>query len=826
MSQTLTYIMGADNRALVDNVQDFHIDWNEQRNDNWITARQWEDGMRQVFVNIKNQDGTPFDLTGCNVWFEGFLPKSAKGDFRVIDDEGYVPIDESAGRFRFDMPKQAFPLAGSYRQAFFRILKNGNSVTTLEFDLKVLADKVVTGLVPRDWISPFERIADELLASFKQHTADADKVLNDFQNKVTDLINELNRQGSATTSMLVGLQNRIGELESRVDDDNDKINNMFDDFNNKINKQIEDFKNQTNQYIKNLQVDSNATAYNTVADMQHDNKLKVGNMAHTFGYYAPNDGGGADYRILDHPDGFSIGLDNHLWAQQINYTDNNYYDEISYSIDRDHNYHTTCYTVTIPKVDKHGNTIMPEMNYHQNWISSNLWARQYHTTLTLNGDASIRIGPGETYMNGNIISGGKIVHQADASKQYPDRMKSLAIMNDRSIREYQAGTSAQQMLNDGAQVAFTVYYSLVKNGQKSGYANSDNDQTDNLRAGGRVTEHYPALGLGERPDGTWIVIGCDGRSMVDDGLTADQLAQKFIDAGCTNAWRMDGGGSTSINVRESKINKNMDDNGATDRNLQWTFDIHKNTAADNANSLAMSKIGEEKQNLYRAIMYDIKTFYESDTAILGYRKLNSEDELNSFIYELSSRLNESQYVNGAKLTGILTVKYWGSSIAKALGTDNGSMDFAYVYTCTGGNHLHGKLVITSLTDPRITCWKQFANEQNPKWSQWMVDGLAEEVNVSASGSVKNLHVTKSGNQVQIDCEINVASNTWTDYITGLPLPGFDNQKFTVWGDGQNKQGFATVSRGGKLTMRADTNDNYPVHYVYLTTAKKDYKVNY
>ena len=219
--------MGADNRALVDNVQDFHIDWNEQRNDNWITARQWEDGMRQVFVNIKNQDGTPFDLTGCNVWFEGFLPKSAKGDFRVIDDEGYVPIDESAGKFRFDMPKQAFPLAGSYRQAFFRILKNGNSVTTLEFDLKVLADKVVTGLVPRDWISPFERIADELMQSFKDHTAqadkvlndhiaNADKVLNDFQNKVTDLINELNRQGSATTSMLTGLQNRIGDRESVV----------------------------------------------------------------------------------------------------------------------------------------------------------------------------------------------------------------------------------------------------------------------------------------------------------------------------------------------------------------------------------------------------------------------------------------------------------------------------------------------------------------------------------------------------------------------------------------------------------------------------------
>ena len=444
MSQTLTYVIGADNRALVDNVQDFHIDWNEQRNDNWITARQWEDGMRQVFVNIKNQDGTPFDFTGCNVWFEGYLPKSAKGDFRVIDDEGYVPIDESAGKFRFDMPKQAFPIAGSYRQAFFRILKNGESVTTLEFDLKVLADKVITGLVPRDWISPFERIADELLDSFKKHTADADKVLNDFQNKVTDLINELNRQGSATTSMLNGIQNRIADLEDKIKRDDLVTKPQLDEFEKHINELIEN--------------NSASSAYNTVADMQQDGKLKAGDMAETFGYHQVNDGGTSIYKITDKPDNFAIKLNNGLWAEQINKTGDNYYGDISYSIDRDHRYHTTCYTITIPKQDYFGEMIMPEMNYHPEWISPNAWARQYHSTVTLNGDASIRIGPGETYMNGNIISGGKIIHEADPSKTYPDRMKSLAIMADRSIREYQAGTSAQQMLNDGAQVAFTVYY--------------------------------------------------------------------------------------------------------------------------------------------------------------------------------------------------------------------------------------------------------------------------------------------------------------------------------------------------------------------------------
>lgn len=812
MSQTLTYVMGADNRALVDNVQDFHIDWNEQRNDNWITARQWEDGMRQVFVNIKNQDGTPFDLTGCNVWFEGFLPKSAKGDFRVIDDEGYVPIDESAGKFRFDMPKQAFPLAGSYRQAFFRILKNGNSVTTLEFDLKVLADKVVTGLVPRDWISPFERIVDELMQSFKDHTAQADKVLNDFQNKVTDLINELNRQGSATTSMLNGIQNRIAELEDKIKRDDLVTKPQLDEFEKHINELIEN--------------NSASSAYNTVADMQQDGKLKAGDMAETFGYHQANDGGTSIYKITDKPDNFAIKLNNGLWAEQINKTGDNYYGDISYSIDRDHRYHTTCYTITIPKQDYFGEMIMPEMNYHSEWISPNAWARQYHSTVTLNGDASIRIGPGETYMNGNIISGGKIIHEADPSKTYPDRMKSLAIMADRSIREYQAGTSAQQMLNDGAQVAFTVYYPLVKNGQKSGYANTDNDTTDNLRAGGRVTDHYPALGIGEKSDGTWIVIGCDGRSIDEDGLMADELAQKFVEAGCVNAWRMDGGGSESINYRGAKLNRNYDDNGFTDRKLQFTFDIRKPTAADNSNSYATAAAGEQKLNLFRQIMYPLNTFLMSSFAILGNTKVNNADELENFVNEVAYRLNESQMTQGAHLTGILTIPFTNSAIAQALGYPNLSGDFQWDYTCTAGNHNTGMFTVKGVNDHQFQAFRQFTKLKEPHWSKWYA--MNQTVSVAGpngTGEVSNLVVHRYGNYVEFSCKIASNSNTWKSYITGLPLPPNDGPSMSVFGESQNHIGFFNLDKGGKLNLRADTNDSYNIHYTYLAKGP-DYDIPY
>lgn len=297
MSQTLTYVMGADRRVHVKDIQDFKIDFSDD-NHNWVQARQFERGMRQVFVNIVNEDGTPFDLTGCNVWFEGLLPKTADGDFRVIDDDGYVPLDPTAGKFRFDMPGHAFTVAGSYRQAFFRILKNGNSVTTLEFDLDVLADKVIDGLVPRDWIGPFEKIADQLVDSLQKHTNDADNILADFQKKVGDLIAQLNQQGSTTTSMLTELQNRIGDLETKI-----KQDGLF------TQAEADQFK----KTVLSVTVNS----FENVDAMSKSTDLSSGTTAKTQGYYAKGDGGAATYRIVSAPTDFTVKLDNGLYADPV-----------------------------------------------------------------------------------------------------------------------------------------------------------------------------------------------------------------------------------------------------------------------------------------------------------------------------------------------------------------------------------------------------------------------------------------------------------------------------------------------------------------------------
>lgn len=307
MSQTLTYVIGGDRRANVDNIQDFKVDFGND-NQNWVQARQFERGMRQVFVNVVNEDNTPFDLTGCNVWFEGLLPKTASGDFRVIDSDGYVPLDPSAGKFRFDMPGQAFTVAGSYRQAFFRIVKNGNSVTTLEFDLDVLADKVIDGLVPKDWIGPFEQIADQLVDDLQKHTDAADKIISDFQQKVTDLVNQLNQQGSTTTSMLTELQNRITDLETKI-----KQDGLF------TQAEAEDFEKTIQNQLNNLSLIYEHT-YPTLANLQADKNIISGQVVKTGGYYALNDGGSAIYDVTNaKPDGYYETLQNGLYAK-LRYT--------------------------------------------------------------------------------------------------------------------------------------------------------------------------------------------------------------------------------------------------------------------------------------------------------------------------------------------------------------------------------------------------------------------------------------------------------------------------------------------------------------------------
>ncbi|MCH5461494.1 phage baseplate upper protein [Lactobacillus sp. LC28-10] len=225
--QTLTYSIGSDKRAVVKDLQNFTVDFSGS-DYNWVQARQYERDMRQVFVNVQNADGSPFDLTGCNIVFEGILPNKVN---RVIDSKHGVILDPTNGQFRFDMPGQAFAVAGSYQQAFFRIMRAGSSITTLEFDLEVLADKVISDLLPADYITPFEDLYGDLEDVITKANSDIKTALDNGNKSIADLITKsgidvatavdaitakgdsvfdtLTKQGADVTTLLTTLEAQI-----------------------------------------------------------------------------------------------------------------------------------------------------------------------------------------------------------------------------------------------------------------------------------------------------------------------------------------------------------------------------------------------------------------------------------------------------------------------------------------------------------------------------------------------------------------------------------------------------------------------------------------
>ncbi|KAF0381324.1 phage baseplate upper protein [Pediococcus acidilactici] len=213
--EVMTFNIDNDRRNLVDDKQNFNIDFHDSKY-NWLQARQYEESMRQVEVHVVHGDGSPVDLTGMNPIFEGWLPE---GLYRIIDAKHSVMIDAKNGIFRFDFPAPAFQVAGSYKQAFFRLMKDGMSVTTLEFSLDVMADKVISGLVPSDYITPFEDEYDKLTAIVEKADSKFTEQLINWKNEFNKTIGDLNGDYLSIKSLADALDARLKTLEDKINAD-------------------------------------------------------------------------------------------------------------------------------------------------------------------------------------------------------------------------------------------------------------------------------------------------------------------------------------------------------------------------------------------------------------------------------------------------------------------------------------------------------------------------------------------------------------------------------------------------------------------------------
>lgn len=252
MAQTLKYVIGKDYRPLTileaKGGNTFSPDYDKE---NWVQARQYEDSLRQVFVEITNEDGSAYDLTGANVLFEGILPDD---EHKILDNSHVVFYeDPTAGKFRFDMPAQAFSVAGQYKQAFFRVMKDYRNVATLEFKFEVLADMVISGLMPRDYISPLDDLFNTIKETETKNVADLKKIVDEKINEITDLMTTLNQTNTATLGELNSAKTALKALEDKI-----KQDGLF------TQGEAEEFKESVKSDLGNLIADAKKSMNNTV----------------------------------------------------------------------------------------------------------------------------------------------------------------------------------------------------------------------------------------------------------------------------------------------------------------------------------------------------------------------------------------------------------------------------------------------------------------------------------------------------------------------------------------------------------------------------------
>lgn len=230
MSMYLKFRIGKDKRKLVP-INGFELKDADSNNPQWLQGRQNEDGGRQVFVDLEDENGSPVNLTGASAVFKGVLPG---GQYKIWDHKSSTIIDAQAGRFRYTFPKRAMAIAGSYKQAFFEIFREGTKLATLEFNFEVLADLVEENIIPSDYITPFEDLYGKLQDYITKANGDFDAAMAQWKKDVADLITELNTDISGINLTITEIQTQLAGLEEKIKADGLLTIDEFNEFKNQI----------------------------------------------------------------------------------------------------------------------------------------------------------------------------------------------------------------------------------------------------------------------------------------------------------------------------------------------------------------------------------------------------------------------------------------------------------------------------------------------------------------------------------------------------------------------------------------------------------------
>jgi len=106
--------------------------------------------------------------------------------------------------------------------------------------------------------------------------------------------------------------------------------------------------------------------------------------------------------------------------------------------------------------------------------------------------------------------------------------------------------SAEELVEKGAVQIYSFGPGLVSDGE---ITVSDNDEV------GQSMASNPRTAIGMISTGHYVMVVSDGRTSESQGLTLKELAEVMKDTGCTEAYNLDGGGSTTMYFNGEVVNK-------------------------------------------------------------------------------------------------------------------------------------------------------------------------------------------------------------------------------------------------------------------------------
>lgn len=447
--------------------------------------------------------------------------------------------------------------------------------------------------------------------------------------KVVEYLNKVIVSTNATSEQVEILTDAFNELHSYVEHYFENLD-VQEEINNKLDQMVEDGTlADIIQNFLNLQL-----SYQTVDDLKSDTAIGVGQRVICYGEDVVNDGKGGFFIITENSG--DIVLDNGLYATRINNFLNNYATGISYT--RVRRYDTDIYLTTIPYLDNNGKKLDLSIGH----ASTNPrempqdYARRAGTTVSINCSTELFDYETDTnYQLGIFISDGEVIFDGDQTgNPVPTNYTYIGFEDDRTVHEYQVSTTdAQTMLNDDCKTVFACYWKLVENFTAL-------DLTNVLPGTNVVTARNPRNAIGIKPDKTIIILTCDGRSPESHGLTSAEMQQIFIEQGCVKAWNLDGGRSTSLIYKGTKINRDYGNNGTGDVYINYLLDIKEPTRSKDLQDV-YNQIGEISN-----LKSDQLT--ESMLKVIDYSDTDLNDLKGKFAVGLANRAtnNPASYTGG------------------------------------------------------------------------------------------------------------------------------------------------------------------------------------